>query len=58
MAKKQYIGIGGVARQVKKQHIGVGGVARKIKMYRIEKGTSDIGAGSGLASDRIYLVYE
>lgn len=27
-------------------------------MYRIEKGTSDIGAGSGLASDRIYLVYE
>ena len=31
MAKKQYIGIGGVARQVKKQHIGVGGVARKIK---------------------------
>ena len=27
-------------------------------MYRIEKGPSDIGAGSGLASDRIYLVYE
>ena len=31
MAKKQYIGISGVARQVKKQYIGVSGVARKVK---------------------------
>ena len=31
MAKKQFIGIGGVARKVKKQYIGVGGVARKVK---------------------------
>lgn len=27
-------------------------------MYRIEKGTSDIGAGAGLSDDTIYLVYE
>lgn len=31
MAKKAYIGVGGVARKVKKGYIGVDGVARKIK---------------------------
>ena len=31
MAKKVYIGVGGVARKVKKLYFGVGGVARKVK---------------------------
>ena len=31
MAKRAYIGVGGVARKVKKGYIGVGDVARKIK---------------------------
>ena len=31
MAKKLYIGIDGVARNVKKQYIGVNGIARKVK---------------------------
>lgn len=31
MAKKAYIGVGGVARAVKKHYIGIGGVARELR---------------------------
>ena len=31
MAKKAYIGVGGVARKVKKGYLGVDGTARKVK---------------------------
>ena len=31
MAKKQYIGVSGIARNTKKQYVGVSGVARKVK---------------------------
>lgn len=31
MSKREYIGVGGVARRVKKQYVGVGGVARRVK---------------------------
>ena len=35
MAKKTYIGVNNVARQVKKVYIGVNGVARKVKKIYI-----------------------
>ena len=31
MAKKGYVGVGGVARKLKKGYVGVGGVARRLK---------------------------
>ena len=38
MAKKAYVGVGGVARKVKKGYIGVNGVTRKIKKAYIGVG--------------------
>lgn len=38
MAKKAYVGVGGVARKIKKGYIGIGGKARKIKKAYIGVG--------------------
>ena len=38
MAKKAYIGVGGVARKAKKIYVGVGSTARKVKKAYIGVG--------------------
>ena len=38
MAKKGYVGVGGVARKLKKGYVGVGGVARRLKKAYIGVG--------------------
>ena len=51
MAKKTYIGIGGVARNVKKNYIGIGGVARNVtKAYVGVSGVARQYFGSGIGS--------
>ena len=57
MAKAVYVGVDSKARKMKKAYIGIGGTANSVNGLTFTAQTTDPGAGSSLATNKVLIVY-